>query len=419
MAKIQKIFAREILNSKGMPTVEANVILDNGSFGIGSSPSGTSTGKHEAREIRDGDPGRYNGNGVLNAISNVDKVIAPKLIGMNADDTRQIDLAMIELDGTDNKQNLGTNAILPVSIATAKAVANSEKLPLFLFLKRFIPRNIPFKIPTPCFNILNGGKHAGNNLDFQEFLIIPATNINYKDSLNMAVNAYYSLKNTLTEKNASTLIGDEGGFGPSFPTNRDALNMVQEAILSSKLRINYDIFLGLDIAGNNFYDNGTYRIRDKGEGHINSDDLLSFYDQLSQDFHLLYMEDPLSEDDSEGWSKIGELKSSSHAMIVGDDLTVTNPARLQAALSKKAITGIVIKPNQIGTITEALAVIEMAREAGLKIIVSHRSVETNDDFIADFAVAVSSDYVKFGAPARGERVAKYNRLLWIDQKIRS
>ena len=418
MAKIKRIFAREIINSKAIPTVEATVLLEDGSIGVGSSPTGTSVGKYESVELRDQDPNRHLGLGVLNAISNIQKVISPALEGMEAEDLRNIDKTLITLDGTKNKARLGTNSILPVSIASAKAQAKSVNNPLYVFLKSFVPSNLTFKIPSPCFNILNGGLHAGNNLDFQEFMIIPATNKNYEDSLILAATVYQSLRKKLEEKGASTLIGDEGGFGPTFPNNREALDMLKESIESGKFRLNYDVFLGLDAAASNFFRSGKYKIKDNQQ-ELNSEALFNYFDKLSEEYRLLYLEDPFSEDDWEGWSKSSEFKTFSSTIVVGDDLTVTNPIRLQMALDKKAISGIIIKPNQIGTIIEAIGVTEMARQAGIKIVVSHRSGETNDDFIADFAVAVSADFVKFGAPARGERVSKYNRLLAINNELKS
>lgn len=418
MAKIKKIFSREIINSKAMPTVEATVVLEDGAIGTGSSPTGTSVGKYEAQELRDNDPNRFLGFGVLTAVSNIQKLIFPALEGMDCTDQQTIDKTLIHLDGTPNKGRLGTNAILPVSIACAKAQAKSVNEPLFSYLKRYVPRNFTFKIPNPCFNILNGGKHAGNNLDFQEFLIIPSTNKTYEDSLMLAATVYQSLRKTLEAKNASTLIGDEGGFGPTFPNNRVALDMLREAVESSKFRLNYDVFLGLDAAASNLFEGGKYTIKEH-ESSISPDSMFSYFDKLLEDYRLLFLEDPFSEDDWNSWSKTASFKTSASTIIVGDDLTVTNPLRLQMALDKKSITGIIIKPNQIGTIIEAIGVAEMAKEAGLKIIVSHRSGETNDDFIADFSVAVGADFVKFGAPARGERVAKYNRLSLINNTLRS
>jgi enolase len=418
MAKIRQITAREILNAKGHPTIETTVILTDGAIGIASCPTGTSVGKYEAVEIRDQDLKRFQGLGVLNAIMNIEEIIAPALIGMEAVKQPEIDKKMIGLDGTANKGRLGANAILSVSMAVAKAAAKSSILPLFLYLREFIKQeNVPLKIPIPAFNVINGGKHAEGTIDFQEFLVIPASSKKFDESLMIGTNVYAALKKSLETNNLSTLIGDEGGFSPKVQTNQDALLMLKQVIEGINLRLGFDVFLGLDAASGNFFMDQQYHIRDKSIG-LSSKDLISFYKTLNNDYHLLYLEDGLAEDDWTGWSELyGEM--SQQTVIVGDDLTATNPYRLQMALDKKTITGIIIKPNQIGTVIEALAVVEMARQANLKIIVSHRSGETNDDFIADFAVAASADYVKFGAPARGERVAKYNRLLQIEKQIKS
>jgi enolase len=418
MAKIKQIVAREILNSKGLPTVETTVILNDGKTGTASTPTGTSVGSYEASELRDRDDKRFQGNGVLKAISSIQDNIAPSILGMDATKQHEIDKKMIELDGTQNKGRLGSNAMLSVSMAVAKAAAKSALLPTFLYLREFINKEkIAIKIPTPAFNILNGGKHAGDNTNFQEYMVIPASSKTYSESLNMALVLYDSLRKILEQNNFATLVGDEGGFAPKLQTNKDGLDFVKQAIEASSFRYGFDVFLGLDAAATSFFHEGNYHIKDKTMP-LSADSLIEYYEELNKEFHLLYLEDPLAQDDWNGWSKIYAALSQ-QTVIVGDDLTATNPYRLQMALDKKTITGIVIKPNQIGTVIEAMAVIEVARQAGIKIIVSHRSGETNDDFIADFAVAVSADYVKFGAPVRGERVAKYNRLLEIEREIKS
>jgi len=418
MAKIKQISATEILNAKGNPTIETTVILTDGAIGIASCPTGTSVGKYEAVEIRDKDEKRFQGLGVLNAIMNIEEIIAPNLLGMDASRQQEVDKKMISLDGTNNKGRLGANATLSISMAVAKAAARSSVLPLFLYLREFVKKeNMPLKIPVPAFNLINGGKHAQGAIDFQEFLVIPASSKKYNESLNIGVSVYSALKKTLETNNLSTLVGDEGGFSPKVETNLDALLTLKQTIEGINLRIGFDVFLGLDVAASNLYSGQQYHIKDKSIG-LSSKDLISFYKAVNNDYHLLYLEDGLAEDDWDGWSELC-AEMSQQTLIVGDDLTATNPYRLQMALDKKTITGIIIKPNQIGTVIEALAVVEMARQANLKIIVSHRSGETNDDFIADFAVAASADYVKFGAPARGERVAKYNRLLQIVQQIKS
>ncbi|MBI2621691.1 MAG: phosphopyruvate hydratase [Candidatus Levybacteria bacterium] len=415
--KIKQIFAREILNSKGFPTVETTVILENGISETSSCPTGTSVSKYEAVELRDNDPQRFNGFGVLKAVNNVLNVIAPKLIGKDVENQAEIDNTLISLDSSSQKSNLGANSILPVSMAVAKTAAKNLNMPLFAYLRHYTSlSNAQFKIPTPAFNIINGGKHAGNNLDFQEFLLIPASSIPYQDALNMVVTIYHYLKKSLKDKGASTLVGDEGGFGPSLRTNRDALIMLSEAIGETGYRISYDVFLGIDASANNFRQDGAYIIKDK-EGNLTSEELITVYEGLNEEYNLFYLEDPLSEDDWDGWEKLNNVISK-NTVIIGDDLIATNFNRLQTAISKNAIGGVIIKPNQIGTVIEALAVVEAARQYGLKIIVSHRSGETNDDFIADFAVGVGADYAKLGAPTRGERVAKYNRLLEIENLIR-
>ncbi len=418
MAKIKQITAREILNSKGVPTIETTVVLSDGKTGIASIPSGTSIGNYEASELRDRDDKHFLGNGVLKAISNIETIISPNILGMDATKQHEIDKKMIELDGTLNKGRVGANAILSVSVAVAKAAAKSALLPTFLYLREFVNKgNTIVKVPTPIFNILNGGKHAGDNVDFQEYMIIPASSKTFSESLNMSVMLYNALRKVLEQNNLTTLVGDEGGFAPKLQTNKDGLDLLKRSIEATPFRYAFDVFLGLDVAATSFFQEGKYHIRDKTMP-LSAEALIEFYEELNKEFHLLYLEDPLAEDDWNGWSKI-YTAISEQTLIVGDDLTATNPYRLQMALDKKTITGIIIKPNQIGTVIEALAVVEVARQAGLKIIVSHRSGETNDDFIADFAVAVSADYVKFGAPARGERVAKYNRLLEIEKDIKS
>ncbi|MCL4354121.1 phosphopyruvate hydratase [Patescibacteria group bacterium] len=418
MAKIKQVTAREILNAKGNPSVETTIYLSDGHKATAASPSGTSVGNYEASDVQDKDVQRYDGKGVLKAVSNVEQVIAPNIIGVEVTKQQIIDRIMIDLDGTQNKSHLGANAILSVSMACAKAAAKSSMLPLFLYLREYVKKeNMPLKIPTPAFNILNGGQHAGENVNFQEFMVIPASSIPYPQQLVMANTIYHSLGKILETNNMSTLVGDEGGFAPKVESNKEALTYVQQSILSLNLRIGFDVFMGLDCASNNFLSGKKYRIKDKN-ADLSSSELISLYQSLNEEFKFLYLEDPLGEDDWEGWEEIN-TKMSQQTMIIGDDLIATNPYRLQMALDRKAVSGIIIKPNQIGTVIESLAVVEVAKAAGLKIIASHRSGETNDDFIADFAVAISADYVKFGAPVRGERVAKYNRLLEIDAKIKT
>lgn len=417
MAKIKQIISRQILDSRSNPTIETTVFLDNGFFGTAAVPSGASVGTHEAVELRDKDPQKYQGMSVLKAIENIEKIITPKITGMEANKQSEIDHAMLELDGTPNKAKLGANAILSVSIAVCKAAAQDSFLPLYAYISQFTKdQDQELKIPTPLFNLINGGKHASDGINFQEFLVIPASSKHFSEGLEIGVNIYKSLKTTLKENGVSTLIGDEGGYGPTLSNNQEALSLLNQAVLAAEHRSGYDVFFGLDVAASSFYRENKYHIKDKSMD-LSSKDLINYFEDLNKNYHLLYLEDPMSEDDWEGWTEINS-RISQNTIIIGDDLTVTNPLRLQTALDKKAISGIIIKPNQIGTVIETLAVVEMAKSAGIKITVSHRSGETNDDFIADFAVGVGADYAKFGAPARGERVAKYNRLLEIEAQLK-
>lgn len=416
MAKIKQIKANIILDSRGNPTIETTVFLTNGVTSVASCPSGASVSSYEAMELKTNNQ-VFKSEGLQKAIENIEKIIFPQIANIEVTRQQEIDRTMIELDGTQNKGRLGSNAILSVSMAVCKAAAKSSLLPLFLYLRQFINKqNAQLKLPTPIFNLINGGLHAGGNLDFQEFMVIPATGKSYLEALEIGVNLYKLLKDVLKKKNLQTLVGDEGGYAPNLTTNKDAFSLLTETINGSAYKAGFDVFFGLDAAANNFYHEQHYSLKDKAT-LFSSTDLISYYEDLNKEFKLLYLEDPLFEDDWDSWTKL-LTAISQNTIIVGDDLTATNPYRLQMALDKRAITGIIIKPNQIGTVIEAIAVLEVARAAGLKVIVSHRSGETNDDFIADFAVGVSADYVKFGAPARGERVAKYNRLLEIERQLK-
>ncbi|MBI4084748.1 MAG: phosphopyruvate hydratase [Candidatus Levybacteria bacterium] len=413
--KIQHLSAREILDSRGIPTVEVILATDTDLSVSASCPSGKSVGTYEAVELRDSDQSRFLGFGVRRAMENIERIITPSLIGMDVTSQGEIDKKMIALDGTPNKGKLGANAILPVSMAVAKAAAAQKRMPLYQYLRQFVKLQAPMKVPLPLFNIINGGLHAGKNLDMQEFIILPASFKSYSDSVQLGFVVYHKLKNLLLAKNLSTLVGDEGGFAPMLAGNEDALELIAEAISQTNSRLGYDIFLGIDAAASTFYDGKTYALKERKRLLTNSD-LVSEYSMLIKKYHILYLEDPFAEDDWDGWTA---LKAQvDNTIVTGDDLIATNLLRLSTAIKKKAISGIIIKPNQIGTVIESLAVVEAAREAGIKIIVSHRSGETNDDFIADFAVAVSADYCKFGAPVRGERVAKYNRLLQIEKELK-
>ena len=415
MAKIKSIKAREIFDSRGNPTIEAKVELDNGTAGIASVPSGSSVGKHEALELRDNDPNRLGGMGVLGAVANINQVIAPKLIGLEAENQLTIDKTLIELDATENKSKLGANATLAVSQGVCEAAAASEKIPTYEHVARLYglnPRSL--KMPIPTFNLINGGRHGAGNLDFQEFHIIPSAEKKYSQALVMAEEIYQMVKKVLIQHGAIHSVGDEGGFAPNLFTNLDALEVLTKAIGLTSYKIRQDVFLGLDIAAGNFYQDGKYKIRDR-TSPMEKDELIDYYRDLHQQYPLLTLEDPIFEDDWDGWVKISLALPD--ILIIGDDLLATNKKLVQEAIKRQACRAILVKPNQIGTIAETIEVIKICRSAGWKIIVSHRSGETTDDFIADFAVGVGADYTKFGAPARGERVAKYNRLLEIENNV--
>ena len=416
MAKIKKIVAREILDSRGHPTIEAIIQLSDASVGVFSSPSGSSVGKYEAHELRDKDPQRYAGLGVIKALQNIKSVLAPRLIGQDAGSQQELDKIMIEEDATQDKSKLGANAILALSGAITKAQAASLNMPTYQYVAKILGVNYQeFTIPIPMFNVLNGGKHGDGNLDFQEFLIVPPKSSSYSRDLKLGLEVYYALKETIKNHSAVTLTGDEGGYAPILYSNLDALKVLEEAVLKANYNIGLDAFFSLDIAASNIKQGSSYKIKDKPVP-LSPNDLFDFYITLNEQYHLLSIEDPFDEDDWDSWKLITE-KLGRDTLIVGDDLISTNLERLNKAISEKACNAVIIKPNQVGTISETLEVVKTARKAGFKIIVSHRSGETNDDFIADFAVGVSADYTKFGAPARGERVAKYNRLLEIEHEL--
>jgi len=413
--KIKDISAREILDSRGNPTIETTIVLENGVTATSSVPSGASVGKYEALELKDNDPRRYNGMGVLKAVANVNEVIKPKILGMEVRNQLEIDKTLILADGTENKSKLGANAILSVSQAVCKAAALEENVPPFVHVGHLYglkPQEM--KIPIPIFNLINGGKHGAGNLDFQEFHLIPSGLKIYSESLRIGEEIYQAVKKVLIRHGAIHSVGDEGGFAPNLFTNLDALEVLVTAIREAGYVFKQDVFLGLDVAAGYFYQEGKYKIKDKTTP-CGPEELIDFYQELLNQYPLLSLEDPFWEDDWESWQKI--TQSFPNTMIVGDDLLATNKKRVQEAIEKKACSAILIKPNQIGTVAETIEVIKISRQAGWKIIVSHRSGETNDDFIADFAVGVGADYVKFGAPARGERVAKYNRLLKIEEEL--
>lgn len=417
-SKIYAVAAREILDSRGDPTIETTVILESGYRGTVGIPAGTSLGKYEALELRDQDPKRFYGMGVLKAVSNVNSVIGPKLRGMDCLRQPEIDRAVIALDGTPSKAKLGANAILSVSLANAAAASAFSRIPLYRYLNTLINALVPVritKIPTPELNIINGGKHGAGNLDFQEFMIVPASNKPYHEALRIGAEIYHSLRETLKHRNAIYSVGYEGGFAPNLFTNLEAIEAIMEAIRDTPYHFGVDVFLGLDVAASHFKTNDSYRVKEKQQA-LTTKDFIAYLKELHEKYRLLILEDPLDEDDWDGWKNITTLMGKD-VLIVGDDLLATNITKLEKAISDHACSAILLKPNQIGTLTEFLEVVAKAKQNNIACVVSHRSGETNDSFIADLGVAIQSDYVKFGAPARGERVAKYNRLLQIEAEL--
>ena len=408
MSDIMHIFAREILDSRGNPTVEVEVLLSDDSVGVAAVPSGASTGEHEAHELRDGDE-RYGGKGVLKAVQNVNEAIADRLDAYEADDQRLIDNTMIELDGTDNKKNLGANAMLGASMAVAKAAAKSANLPLF----RYIGGPNAHILPVPMMNILNGGAHADSGVDVQEFMIAPIGAETFSEALRMGTEVYHALKSVISSKGLSTGLGDEGGFAPSVDSTKAALDLIVEAIEKAGYKLGDDVALALDVASSEFYKNGTYNFEG---GQHSAEEMIKVYEDLVEQYPIVSIEDPLDENDWDGYVALTE-KLGDKVQIVGDDLFVTNPKRLQEGIDKGAANALLVKVNQIGTLTETLDAVELAHRNGYRTMMSHRSGETEDTTIADLAVALSCGQIKTGAPARSERVAKYNQLLRIEQML--
>ncbi|MFC1789929.1 phosphopyruvate hydratase [Patescibacteria group bacterium] len=415
MAKVfvKAVKAREILDSRGNPAVETMVTLTNGKQAVASIPSGESLGKYEAVELRDNDPKRYHGMGVLRAVANVNEIIGPKVVGTDPCQQEKIDQQILNLDQSQTKSNLGANAILSVSQGVCEAAALVKGVPIYKHVASLFGLD-SYKMPMPTFNLINGGKHGAGNLDFQEFHIIPISSPTYAHSLQTGEEIYQSVEKVLVRHGAVHSVGDEGGFAPNLFTNMDALEVLTEGIKEAGRFFGKDVFLGLDVAATHFYTNGKYKIRDRTMPMV-PEEIIDYYRDLNRQYPLYLLEDPLYEDDWGNWIRLTAEMTS--ILVVGDDLLATNPDRVQKAVGEKACNSILVKPNQIGTISETLQVIKSARQAGWKVIVSHRSGETNDDFIADFSVGVGADLVKFGAPARGERVAKYNRLLQIEEEI--
>ncbi len=412
--KISQVYAREIIDSRANPTVEAAVFLDNGEYGVASAPSGTS-GSYESEELRDGDLNRYLGMGVLKAVGHVNNEINHALVNQSFDSPFQLDNALITLDGTPNKTNLGANAILAVSMAATKAMASAAKLPLYKYIATLASNTSPLFIPSPVFNMINGGLHGAGNLDFQEFLLIPRRVDTFANQLQTGIIIYQTIKKLLARRGAIHSVGDEGGFAPNLFTNLDALEILNEAIVETRKQPVTDVELGLDVAADTFYKDGRYTIKDRSSP-METAEFIEYLRDLNNEYHLRLLEDALHEDDWRGWTSL-TAELGNQLTVVGDDLLATNKERVAKAINEKACSAAIIKPNQIGTITETLEVVKQARNAGWKIVVSHRSGETMDTFIADFAVGVSADYAKMGAPARGERVAKYNRFLSIESEL--
>ncbi|HHT72338.1 MAG TPA: phosphopyruvate hydratase [Firmicutes bacterium] len=408
---IEDVVAREVLDSRGNPTVEVEVYLADGSVGRAIVPSGASTGAFEAVELRDGDKGRFLGKGVLKAVENVEEIIAPELIGMDATDQIAIDNLMIELDGTPNKGKLGANAILGVSLAVARAAAQSLGMPLY----RYIGGVNAYQLPVPMMNILNGGAHADNNVDIQEFMIMPVGAKSFREALRMGAEVFHNLKKVLSSKGLNTAVGDEGGFAPNLGSNEEAIQVIMEAIEQAGYKPGEDVCLALDVASTELFKDGKYHL--EGEGKVlDTDGMIAFYENLVNKYPIVSIEDALSEDEWDAWKKLTDAIGD-RVQLVGDDLFVTNTERLRKGIAEGVANSILIKVNQIGTLTETLNAIEMAKRAGYTAVVSHRSGESEDTTIADLVVAVNAGQIKTGAPSRTDRVAKYNQLLRIEEQL--
>ena len=411
MSRIKKIHSRMIIDSRGNPTLEAEITLINGVMGRSSVPSGASTGSKEAVELRDGDEQLYSGKGVTRAINNVNQVIAKEIEGMEIDDQGAIDQAMISLDGTPNKKNLGANSILAVSMAVAHAGANNQKKNLF----EYINPNGPYSLPTPMMNIINGGMHADNNIDIQEFMIIPAGRPSFSEAIRCGAEIFQSLKNILSKKKLATTVGDEGGFAPNLDSNEAALQLIVESIESAGYEPGKDVFLGLDCASTEYYKNNKYHLTSENLA-LNSNEMVDYLHTLCNKYPILSVEDGMSEDDWDGWASITN-RLGKNTQLVGDDLFVTNPKILKQGIDKKIANSVLIKVNQIGTLTETYQTINLAKSGGYSTVISHRSGETEDTTIADIAVAFNAMQIKTGSMSRSERIAKYNQLLRIEELL--
>ncbi|MBA2638582.1 MAG: phosphopyruvate hydratase [Nocardioidaceae bacterium] len=409
MAGIEALGAREILDSRGNPTVEVEVVLDDGAFGRAAVPSGASTGQFEAVELRDGDDDRYRGKGVRRAVAAVNDTIAPELAGVDADEQRVVDQLLLDLDATDDKSSLGANALLGVSLAVARAAAESAQLPLF----RYVGGANAHLLPVPMMNIINGGAHADSGVDVQEFMIAPIGAPTYAEAMRHGAEVYHCLKGVLNKRGLATGLGDEGGFAPDLPSNRDALDLIAEAVERAGLTLGDDIALALDVAATEFCSDGAYAFENKT---MTSEQMSAYYTDLVATYPIVSLEDPLDEDDWTGWAEI-TASLGERVQLVGDDLFVTNTTRLQRGIADRAANALLVKVNQIGTLTETLDAVELAHRSGFRCMMSHRSGETEDTTIADLAVATGCGQIKSGAPARSERVAKYNQLLRIEEEL--
>jgi len=412
---ISRVHAREILDSRGFPTLEAEVTLEGGAVGRAAVPSGASTGKREALELRDGDPDRFNGKGVTRAVDNVNGEIHQCLAGRDAADQRQIDEQLIALDGSPNKERLGANAMLAASLAAVKAAANGLGQPLYDHIGGLHDNPGPARLPVPQMNILNGGAHADNNIDFQEFMVLPAGAVSFREALRCGVEIFHQLRSELVSQGLQTAVGDEGGFAPDFPSNEAGLQAVLQAVAQSGYTISQDVLLGLDLASSEFFEESRYLLRSEGQSYDTSE-FITFISDLTDRIPIISLEDPLDEEDWDGWVTLTQ-KIGQNVQLTGDDLFVTNPDILEKGINLKAANSILIKVNQIGTLSETLDAVRLAQSNGYAVTVSHRSGETEDTTIADLAVGVGADQIKTGSLCRSERTAKYNRLLRIEETL--
>ena len=412
MSLIASVRARQILDSRGNPTVEVDVITDDGAVGRAAVPSGASTGEYEAVELRDGDDDVYMGKGVLKAVENVNEELAPEVVGIDALDQARLDRTLIELDGTDNKNKLGANALLGVSLAAARAAAQSVGLPLYAYLGGANAR----RLPVPMMNIINGGSHADNSVDFQEFMVMPAGAASFSDGLRMGVETFHHLKKVLTDRGYSTAVGDEGGFAPNLKSNEEAIEVILEAIGNAGYRAGEDLYIALDPAASEFYEDGAYHFKKSDGRTLSSDEMVDYWAGWVEEYPIISIEDAMDENDWDGWGALTE-RCGDTIQLVGDDLFVTNTERLQRGIDEDVANAILIKPNQIGTLTETLEAVELAHRYGYASVMSHRSGETEDTTIADLAVACGCGQIKTGSASRSDRLAKYNQLLRIEELL--